>query len=70
MDKLAVLEFEGLAPSVLCGLFFADLGAQVTIVARHQPQAFSIPIEQNIMNRNKSMMAPSFRMHMSRSQVA
>lgn len=54
MDRLSVLEFEGLAPSVLCGLFFADLGAEVTIVARHQPQNFSIPIDENIMNRNKS----------------
>jgi crotonobetainyl-CoA:carnitine CoA-transferase CaiB-like acyl-CoA transferase len=54
MDKLKVLEFEGLAPSVLCGLFFADIGSEVTIVARHQSQNFSIALHENLMNRNKS----------------
>jgi crotonobetainyl-CoA:carnitine CoA-transferase CaiB-like acyl-CoA transferase len=55
MQKLRVLEFEGLAPSVMCGLFFSDLGADVVIVARHEPPAFSIPLHTNLLNRNKSI---------------
>jgi crotonobetainyl-CoA:carnitine CoA-transferase CaiB-like acyl-CoA transferase len=34
MDKLKIVEFSGLAPSVFCGMYFADQGADVTIVAR------------------------------------
>ena len=54
MNTLRVLEFEGLAPSVFCGQYFADLGAEVVIIARHQEPSFGVPTNENIMNRNKS----------------
>lgn len=34
LKGLKVIEFEGLAPSVFCGLYFADQGADVTIISR------------------------------------
>lgn len=43
LGDLKVVEFEGLAPSVFCGHYFADQGATVIIVARHEPAPFSMP---------------------------
>ena len=53
LKGLKVVEFEGLAPTVFCGMYFADQGAEVILVARGQPAPFSMPIDQNIMNRGK-----------------
>jgi len=53
MHKLKIIEFEGLAPSVFCGMYFADQGAEVVLVARAEPAPMSMPIHKNIMNRNK-----------------
>jgi crotonobetainyl-CoA:carnitine CoA-transferase CaiB-like acyl-CoA transferase len=44
MDRLRVIEFEGLAPSVFCGMYFADQGAEVVLVAREESVPFSMPI--------------------------
>lgn len=48
-----MLEFEGLAPTLFCGMYFADQGAQVILVGRKEPAPFSILINQNLMNRGK-----------------
>ena len=54
MNKIKVLEFEGLAPSVFCGQYFSDIGCDVVIIARHSEPTFGVPINENLMNRNKS----------------
>lgn len=56
MKKLRVVQFEGLAPSVFCGLYFADQGAEVNLIARGDPVPMSMPIHKNIMNRNKKCL--------------
>ena len=53
MKNLRVVEFEGLAPSVFCGLYFADQGAEVIFVARSESVPVSMPFNKNILNRNK-----------------
>lgn len=42
LKGLKVLEFDGLAPSVFCGLYFADQGADVILVARPEPAPLTI----------------------------
>lgn len=61
MNKLKVVEFQGLAPSVFCGLYFADQGAKVTFVARSESVPISIPFENNILNRNKTCIELNFK---------
>ena len=34
LKDIRVLEFEGLAPSIFCGMYFSDQGAEVIFVAR------------------------------------
>lgn len=34
LKDIRVLEFEGLAPSIFCGMYFSDQGAEVILVAR------------------------------------
>ena len=53
LKGLKIVEFEGLAPTVFCGMYFADQGAEVIMIARPQPAPFSMPIHENIMNRGK-----------------
>lgn len=53
LKDIKVLEFEGLAPTLFCGMYFADQGAQVILVGRKEPAPFSILINQNLMNRGK-----------------
>ena len=53
LKDIKVLEFEGLAPTLFCGMHFADQGAQVILVGRKEPAPFSILINQNLMNRGK-----------------
>ncbi len=57
MDKLQVVEFEGLMPSVFLGMYFADQGAQVTFVARDDPMPTAIPVHRNVLNRNKKCIS-------------
>lgn len=61
IQTLKVVEFEGLAPSVFCGLYFADQGCDVTIVTRKDPMPFSMEIHKNIMNRNKKCVCLSLK---------
>jgi alpha-methylacyl-CoA racemase len=61
LKELKVIEFEGLAPSVFCGMYFADQGAEVIIISRPEPPAFSMPIHKNIMNRNKKCVTLSLK---------
>lgn len=56
LHDIKVLEFEGLAPTLFCGMYFADQGAQVVLVARENPAPFSIPVNQNLMNRGKKLI--------------
>lgn len=44
LKGIKVLEFEGLAPSVFCGLYFADQGAEVIVVTKRDPAPFTMPI--------------------------
>ena len=53
LKDIKVLEFEGLAPTVFCGMYFADQGAQVVLVGRKEQASFSMAINQNLMNRGK-----------------
>lgn len=53
LKDIKVLEFEGLAPTLFCGMYFADQGAQVILVGRKEPAPLSILINQNLMNRGK-----------------
>ena len=53
MKGLKVVELEGLAPSVFCGMYFADQGAEVILVARSVAADMSMPVHRNVMNRNK-----------------
>lgn len=57
MNNLQVVEFEGLTPSIFLGMYFADQGAQVTFIARDDPMPTAIPININIMNRNKKCVS-------------
>ena len=59
LRDIKVLEFEGLAPTVFCGLYFADQGAQVVLVGRKEQASFSIKVDQNLMNRGKNWVALS-----------
>ena len=61
MKGINVLEFEGLAPSVFCGHYFADQGANVIIVARKEAPPVSMAIHQNLMNRYKKCIAMSLK---------
>jgi alpha-methylacyl-CoA racemase len=61
MNRLRVIEFEGLAPSVFCGLYFADVDAEVIFVARAESASFSMPFANNILNRNKQCIQVNFK---------
>lgn len=63
LKGIKVLEFEGLAPTVFCGMYFADQGAEVILVARIEPAPFSMPIEVNLMNRGKKciLLSPKIK---------
>jgi alpha-methylacyl-CoA racemase len=61
MKNLKVIEFEGLAPSVFCGLYFADQGAEVIFVARAEAGSISMPFNKNILNRNKKCIELDFK---------
>ena len=61
LKGINVLEFEGLAPSVFCGHYFADQGAEVTIIARHEAPPVSMPIHLNLMNRYKKCICLSLK---------
>lgn len=59
LKDLRVLEFEGLAPTVFCGMYFADQGAEVILVARKDPAPMSMSINRNLMNRGKKWVVLS-----------
>lgn len=61
MNKIRVIEFQGLAPSVFLGMYFADQGAEVIFVARKKPAEVSMPYQQNILNRNKKCIVADFK---------
>ncbi len=42
-------------------MYFADQGADVILVARPEPQPFSMEINMNILNRNKKCIKLSLK---------
>ncbi len=53
LSHLKVIEFEGLAPSVIAGMYFADQGAELILVARKEIAPVAIDIHNHLLNRNK-----------------
>jgi crotonobetainyl-CoA:carnitine CoA-transferase CaiB-like acyl-CoA transferase len=69
LRDIKVLEFEGLAPTVFCGLYFADQGAQVVLVGRKEQASFSIKVDQNLMNRGKNWVTLSPKIKEERKTI-
>lgn len=69
LRDIKVLEFEGLAPTVFCGLYFADQGAQVFLVGRKEQASFSIKVDQNLMNRGKNWVTLSPKIKEERKTI-
>ncbi len=56
LSHIKVLELEGLAPSVHCGMILADYGADVTILARNKGGAIGMEPNMTFLNRGKKCM--------------
>lgn len=69
LKDIKVLEFEGLAPTVFCGLYFADQGAQVVLVGRKEQASFSLKVDQNLMNRGKNWVTLSPKIKEERKTI-
>ncbi len=60
MNKLKVIELEGLAPSLFCGAYFADQGAEVIYVTRPE-DPFSVAFHKKHFNMNKKCVGLNFK---------
>lgn len=49
LNDLKVLELEGLAPTVFCGMILADYGADVIVINQPKGMKIGIPSSQNFM---------------------
>lgn len=47
--NIKVLELEGLAPTVFCGMILSDFGADVIIINRPEEPMMSVPSTNNFL---------------------
>jgi alpha-methylacyl-CoA racemase len=57
LHNIKVLEFEGLAPTVFCGMVLSDFGSDVTIISKPK-KGFLVPdTDETYLNRGKKSIA-------------
>lgn len=57
LKGIRVVEFEGLAPTVFCGMILADFGADVIIVNRLSAGSLGADTHLTFLNRGKRSIA-------------
>ena len=72
LKGIRIVEFEGIGPGPLAGLFLAQLGADVTVVARPGPGALPkdmTPREDGLLSRGKRRVVLNLKQENDRDRA-